>query len=98
MEHAAEKSHEGNRSGDLNRHQQKADATELQNIAKQETGAEKDYSGFQPELIGGDAAAKNFRNADGVGNQKPEKNGPQDVLDIREDPVMSLSICAHILF
>src|SRR6202790_5577152 len=97
MEHAAKKSHESNGPGNFDGYEQKTDSTEFQNVAEQVACTEQHDAGFQPEFVRGDTGTKDFRNADGVGNQKSEKNSPEDVLDIRKDPMMRLRISAHVL-
>ncbi len=97
LEHAAEKGHEREGTGNFYSHENQADAAELQNVAQKKARAEQHDPRLQPEFIRRDARSKDFRDADGVGNQEAKNNGPQDVFDIRKRPVIRLGVGANVL-
>ncbi len=97
MEETPKKSHEGDGASDLDGHQDEADSTELENVAQKKSRAEQDDARLEPELVGGHAAAEDFRNADRVGDNQAEDDGPQDVFDTGKRPVMGLRVGADVL-
>src|SRR6266567_3217481 len=96
-EEPPKKSHEGDGTSDLDGHQDEADSTELENVPEKKSRAEQDDAHLEPELVGGHAGAEDFRNADRVGNNQAEDDGPQDVFDIGKRPVMGLRVGADVL-
>src|SRR5262249_30575852 len=87
-EAAAEPGHEGNGERDGDEDEDEGDSAELEDVAEDETRAEKDDSGLEPELVGGDAGAEDACDADCVGDEDAEENAPEDVLDIGKGYVM----------
>ena len=66
------------------------DAAEFEDVAEDEACAEEDDAGLEPEVVGGDAGAEDARDADGVGDDDAEEDGPEDVLDVGEGDVVGL--------
>ena len=92
VEAAAEPGHKGEREGELDEDQDERDAAQPGDVAEDEAGAEQDDAGLQPELVGGDAGAEDAREADGVGDEDAEEDGPEDVLDVGQGEVVSFAV------
>ena len=56
----------------------------MQDVLQQEARADQDDSQLEPQLVGGDAGAKEVGDAECVRDDKPENDGPENVLDLRE--------------
>ena len=97
VEGFAQIGHEGQAERDLHEHQQQSDAAELCNIAQNEASAEENDARLQPELVGSNAAPEELRHANGIRDDQPNKNGPQDVLDVGEHKVVRLPIPGDVL-
>jgi hypothetical protein len=97
MKHAAKKSHESNRTGYFDGDENEADSTELQNVTEKKARTEQNDSGFEPELVCGDARAKNLRYSNRVRNRQTEDNRPKNVFDVRKSPVMRSGVRADVL-
>ena len=91
-EGAAEPGHKNQRERDFDDHQHQADAAEFGDVTEQKARAEQDDSGFQPEFVGGDAGLENSRDADGVGDDQADDDGPQYIFDIRQRQVMRFAV------
>ena len=98
MEEAAEKGHEGEGAEDFDGDEEKADAAELEDVAEEEARAQEDDACFEPEFVSGHAGLEDFGDADGVGDEQAEENGPEDVFDVGEDPVVGFGVGADVLF
>ncbi len=73
VEGAAQPGHEGEGEGEGDKDEDERDAAELEDVAEDEAGAEEDDAGFEPELVGGYARAKDLWQADGVGDEDAKR-------------------------
>src|ERR1700722_2652478 len=64
----------------------------MEDVAEQEARAEQNDARFEPELVGGDAGREDARNADGVGNDEADDDGPEHEFNVGERSVMGLSV------
>jgi len=97
VEALPEPGHEGERQGDLDEDQKEGDAAEFSDIAKDEAGTKQDDAGLEPELVGSHTPAKDLGNADGVGDDEADKDGPEDVLDVGQHKMVGLAIAGDEL-
>ena len=52
-------------------------------------------AGFQPHFVRGDAGLEDLRDPDGVRDDEPEQDRPEDVLDVRQGEVEDLPVVAR---
>jgi hypothetical protein len=97
-EEATEERHEGNGAEDFNADKEQTDSAELPDVAKKKARAEKNDASLQPELIGGDARLEDGGKAEDVGDNQAKKDGPKNVFNVGEDPVVSLGVAVDIFF
>ena len=97
-EEAAKKGHESERARDFNGDEEKADAAEFGDIAEKKARAKKNDARFEPEFVGGNTGSENFGQAEDVGDDQADENGPQDVLDVGKWKVVSFGIGVDISF
>ncbi len=97
-EETAEKGHEDERAGNFDEDEEEADAAKFGEIAEKEAGAEQYDSGFQPEFAGGDAVLEDSGDTDGVGDGQADEDGPEDVFDVGNDPVMGFGAEVDVFF
>ena len=67
-------------------------------VAEKEAGAEKDDAGFEPEFVGGDAGLEDFGEAEDVGDDEADEDGPEDVFDVGEGEVVGLGVGVDVFF
>ncbi len=91
-EGAAEVGHEGEGEGELDKDQDEGDAAEVEDIAEDEASAEKNDACLEPELVGCDAGAEDAGEADGVGDDDTDENGPEKVVYVGKDLVWGLAL------
>jgi hypothetical protein len=63
----------------------------MKHVSEQEARAEQNDAGFEPELVGGDAGREDARNADGVGDDEADDDGPQNEFNVGEGSVMGFA-------
>src|SRR5512133_4330029 len=54
----------------------------MQHGGQQESGAEQDKPGFEPEFVSSDARAEDLGDADSVRNDQSEQDGPENVFNV----------------
>src|SRR5215472_1131932 len=86
-EDAAEQHHDGEREDELDGDEDERETAEMEEIAEDELCADEDNAEFEPEFVGGETGAEECGKADGVADSEAEKDGPEDVLDLREGDV-----------
>ena len=92
LEAASKIGHERERQGKLDEDEDEGDAAEVEDIAEDETRTEKDDSGLEPKVVGGDSSAEDSRQAEGIGDEDADEDRPEDVLDVGQDQVMGLAV------
>src|SRR5208283_3764187 len=86
------------RARDFDEDEDEADAAEFPDVTEQEARAEQDDACFQPEFVGGYTGFEDFGEADGVGDGQADEDGPEDVFDVGECPVMGFGVEVDVLF
>ena len=92
VEGAAEPCHEGDGESECDEDEDEGDSAELQDVSEDEARAEEDDSCLEPELVGRYAGTEDAGEADGVGDESAEEDGPEDVLDVGEGDVMGFGV------
>jgi hypothetical protein len=59
----------------------------VEDILKKELGSDEDDADFEPELVGGYAGTEAGGDTDSVADGEAEEDGPEDVLDVRDEQV-----------
>ena len=75
-----------------------ADAAQFPDIAQEEARAQEDDACLQPELVGGDAGLEDLREAEDIGNDQANEDGPEDVLDVGDSQMVALGIGIDVFF
>ena len=83
---------------DFNGDEEEADAAEFGDVAKQEARAEKDDASFEPEFVSRHTGLEDFGEAEDVGDDQANENGPEDVFDVGEGRMVCLGIGVDVFF
>ncbi len=97
-EEATKKGHEHDGPDDFNADEEEADSAEFPDVAKKEARTEKDNASFEPEFVGGDTGLEDGGEAENVGDDQAEEDGPQDVFDVGENQVVGFDIGVDVFF
>jgi len=98
-EEAAKERHESQRADDFDEDEQEAYRRRVSRRRRGGSGSRGGrYAGFEPEFVGGNAGFEDFSEAEDVGDGEAEEDGPEDVFDVGEGPVVGFGVEIDIFF
>jgi hypothetical protein len=82
---------------DLDEDEGKRYAAQACDVAQDEPCTEQDDAGLQPEIVGGDSAPEERGDADRIGDDETNQNGPQNIFDIGQYQVVGFAVARNEL-